>query len=207
MSARIDIVNIALTWLGAHEITSLEDDSNEARIMKTNYYLARDATLEEAEWSFAIRRWKPAQSSTSPISGASYYFPIPSDIIRVLRVDNSSGATGLGATYGTGADPHSIDRAPQADHRVEGSMILTDESSIYCKGIRRIEDEGIYSPLFAHAFAAHLAMLCAYTITESDGKFNAMSAIYQLKIKEAKSRDGLQGTSKRIRNTSTTRVR
>jgi hypothetical protein len=202
MSARIDVVNIALTWLAGSQITSLEDNSAEARIMKTNYYQARDATLEAAEWSFAIKRWKPAQSGTTPIAGASYYYPIPSDILRVLRVDRP----GTNA-FGGRSDPYTIDREQQADWRREGNFILTNESSIVCKGIRRIEDEGIYSPLFVHAFAAHLAMLTAYSLTESDGKFNAMSALYGLKIQEAKSRDGQQGTSKRIRNRSFDRVR
>jgi hypothetical protein len=170
--------------------------------MKTNYYQARDATLEAAEWSFAIKRWKPALSAVVPIAGAAYYYPIPSDILRVLRVDRP-GANAFGGR----SDPHTIDRQEQADWRRESDYILTNESSIVCKGIRRIEDEGIFSALFVHAFAAHLAMLAAYPITESDGKFNAMSALYTLKIKEAKSRDGQVGTSKRIRNRTFDRVR
>jgi len=77
MSARIDIVNIALTWIGADQITSLEDDSPSAILMKTNYFLARDATLEEAEWSFAIKRWLPARATEIPLAGAAYFYPIP----------------------------------------------------------------------------------------------------------------------------------
>jgi hypothetical protein len=202
MSARIDVVNIALSWLGANPITSLEDEAPEALLMKNNYYLARDATLEDAEWSFAIRRWIPPKSGVVPIGGASNFFPIPSDIIRVLRVDRPRG--GGWAQIG---DTRRIDRDEQVDWRSESGNILTNEDSIICKGIRRIEDEGIYSPLFVHAFAAHLAMLCAYPITESDGKFNAMSALYTLKISMAKSRDGIQGTSKRVRNRSFDNVR
>jgi len=84
---------------------------------------------------------------------------------------------------------------------------MTDEDSIVCTGIRRIEDEGIFSPLFDLAFAAHLATFLAYALTDSDGKFNAASALYTLKIQEAKSRDGLQGGSSRIRNRSLQNVR
>lgn len=202
MSARIDIVNNALIWLGANQITSLEDDSPEAILMKSCYYSTRDATLEEAEWSFAIKRFKPAMSQEKPIGGASNFFPVPSDILRVLRCDRPDAAT-----WATISDSHSIDRAQQVDWRIESGMILTNQESIVCKGIRRVEDEGIYSPLFCHAFSAHLAMLAAYPITESDGKFNAMSALYTMKIREAKSRDGLQGTSKRVRNRTIERVR
>ncbi len=198
---------MALVWLGAEQITSLEDDAPEARVMQTNYALTRDATLEAADWSFAIERWIPAKDGQSPLTGAQNRFKIPSNIIRVIRVgrptDGSFGAPDIGTT----GDIYSIDRAPQVDHRVESGYILTNEDSISCKGIRRIADEGIYSNLFVHAFAAHLAMLGAYPITESSGKFNAMSALYMLKIKEAKSHDGLQGTSRRVRNRSLLNVR
>lgn len=207
MSARIDIVNLALTWLGANQITSLEDDSPEAKIMKANYYIARDATLEAAEWSFAVKRWIPAQDATPPVAGATVRYKIPSDILRVLRVVKPANDNWGDYAFGSPSDNRTIDRAPNSDYRVESGYILTNEDAIHCKGIRRIDDEGSYSNLFSHAFAAHLAMLTAYSITESDGKFNAMSALYQLKISQATSRDGLQGTSQRVRNRSLQYVR
>ncbi len=201
MSARIDICNIALTWLGADHITSIEDEAIEARMLKANYYLARDATLEAHEWSFAIKRFIPTRTVADPVWGAANRFSVPSDIIRVLRVEAGGGILG-------GYDSlHSIDRRPEADWLIESGYIITNADAIVCKAIRRIEDEGIYSPLFVHAFAAHLAMLMAYPLTESDTKFRAMSALYTLKLKDAKSRDGLQGSSKRIRNRTLQNVR
>ncbi len=202
MSARIDAVNLALIWLGATPITSLEDETTDALIMKINYDLARDATLEAHEWSFAMKRWEGAKDAEAPVFGAANKFVVPSDIIRVTAVYRTGD--GLGASL---TDQHSIDRQPQADWKLESGYIITNEDSIYCKGIRSIEDEGIFSPLFIHAFAAHLATLCAYAITESDGKFNAMSALYTLKIQEARSRDAVQGSNKRIRNRSMQNVR
>jgi hypothetical protein len=187
--------------MGANQITSLDDDAPEARVMKVNYEIAKDATLEAAEWSFAIKRWIPAQDATAPVAGASLRYKIPSDIIRVLRVGRPSDEL-YGGGWANLTDNRTIDRAQSVDFRVESGYIITNESSITCKGIRRVSDEGSFSNLFSHAFAAHLAMITAYSITESDGTFNAMSALYQLKIREAKSRDGLQGTSRRIRNRS-----
>jgi hypothetical protein len=201
MTARVDIVNLALTWMGANQITSLDDDAPEARVMKVNYEICKDATLEEASWSFAIKRWIPAQDATPPVAGAAIRYKIPSDIIRVLRVGRPSDEL-YGGGWANLTDNRTIDRAQSVDFRVESGYIITNESSITCKGIRRVSDEGSFSNLFSHAFAAHLAMITAYSITESDGTFNAMSALYQLKIQEAKSRDGLQGTSRRIRNRS-----
>lgn len=202
MSARIDIVNVALTWLGADQITSLDDDSNEARIMKTNYYAAKDATLEAHEWSFAIIRWIPAKDTEAPVWGAANQFPIPANVMRVTQVE--SNTYGAASSYDS---IHSIGRRQQADYRVESGFIITDEDSILCRGIRTIEDEGIYSGLFDHAFAAKLAMMTAYSLTESNSKFQAMASLYAATIAEAKSRDGLQGSNKRIRNRSLQNIR
>lgn len=198
MSARIDIVNIALSMLGADTITSLEDDAPEAIVMKTHYYIARDATLEAHEWSFAIKRFQPAKATESPLWGYDNAFPIPSDIIRVLQVDR-------------GWTPSmSFDRTRhrnQVDHVVEGRDILCDEEEIYCTGIRRVEDEGIFSNLFAQAFAARLALAACYAITESNQKVEVFAAMFAGTIKEAKSRDGQQGSTRRMRSSWLQRVR
>lgn len=187
MSARIDIVNQSLILLGAETITSLEDEAPQAKIMKDLYYLSRDATLEAHEWSFAIKRFQPAQETTDPLWGWSYSYPIPSDIMRVLRVDKGSNSY-------NGMVRNEVDFA------LEGRSILTNDSPIYCTGIRRIEDEGIYSNLFCDAFSAKLALKACTAISEDNTNAQMLAAMYAGMIKEAKSRDGQQGTTRRLRS-------
>ena len=190
MSIRNDIVNQALIFLGADVVTSVEDDSAQADIMKRLYPLSRDATLEAFEWSFAIRRFIPAASVDAPEWKWAYAYPLPSDIIRLLQVDR--GPYGLNFSSNM--------QRNEVDHVLEGREILTNEHPIYCTGIRRIEDEGIYSNLFCDALSAKLAMKACYAITESNSKMEAMAALYAKFIDEAKSRDGQQGTTRRLRS-------
>jgi len=191
MSARIDIVNVALGMLSADPITSIEDDAPEALLMKVNYDMARDATLEAYEWTFATRMFVPAASAVAPLWRWAYAYPIPSDIIRVLEVDR-------GSPVGAFVSNHM--RRDQVDHEVQSGQILTNEGAIYCTGLRRVEDEGIFSSLFAHALAAKLAMLTCFAITQSRTQFEVVTAMYTGAIKEAKSRDGMQGTTRRMRS-------
>ena len=207
MSAKISVVNMALGMLGEKRITSIEDDSDVARVVNDMYYIVKDATLEAHEWSFAIKEFTPAKLVDPPEWGAQNLFVVPSDIIRVLRVEANRGSPLPATGAGIQVTGKSIYRRAEADWQLQSGNIMTDEDSIVCTGIRRIEDEGIFSPLFDLAFAAHLATFLAYALTDSDGKFNAASALYTLKIQEAKSRDGLQGSSKRIRNRSLQNVR
>jgi len=196
VSARLDIINFALSLLGAEAITSLADDAPEAKAMSRFYYIAKDSVLSECEWTFATRRFLPAKETTAPAWGWASAFPIPSDILRVTRVDRTD-YVGLG----TGMTRH------PADYAVEGRKILCNEDVIYCAGIRRIEDEGIYSPMFAEAFSYKLAAQACLLLTESNSKMQMMAGLYTEAIGKAKSRDGLQGTSRRLRNQTLSRVR
>lgn len=200
MTERVDIANLALTWLGEKEITSLDDDLQRARIMKINYIPARDYVLEAHEWSFAMKRWIPNKKTETPVFGASNLFPIPSDILRVTGVWDNDNPDRPDITS-------RIDSKEQADWIIEGREILCNEEVIYCKGIKRIKEEGIFSPMFVHAFAAQLAALCAMPITASAEIQSNMAGLYEVKIQEAVSRDGLQGRSRRIRSRTLQKVR
>lgn len=189
MSARIDIVIYALQLLGAKAITSLEDDSEEARVMKGFYYPARDGLLEEVEWSFAMRQFQPAKSATDPLWGWGSAFPLPSDILRLLRVDRNA----IGIRF------NDMQRN-QVPHELYNRIIFCNEDTIYCTGIRRVEDEGIYSGLFAEAFATKLASLAALPLTESNQKWQEMVNMHQSFLRTAKARDGMQSTSRPIRS-------
>ena len=191
MTERVDICNMALSWLGEDEITSIEDPSTRALQLKINYIPARDATLEAHEWSFAIERFVPGIVSGEPQWGDYNAFSVPAEIIRVLTVDRNTD---------TGMDLGRIGGREQLDWVFERNLILCREDVIYCRGIRRIEEEGRFSPLFVHAFAAKLAALVALNLTASAEIQGNMYALYDQFISEAKSRDGLQGRSRRIRS-------
>lgn len=194
MTERVDIANIALSLLGEPEVTSLDDDLKQARQVKINYSAARDATLEAHEWSFALTRWRPSPSATPPDFGPAYAFPVPSDVLRVLSVHD---------------DPFfSVTEAKeQVQWVLEENKILCDEQVIYCRGIKRVTEEGRFSPLFVHALAAKIAFFIALNLTASAEIQSTMAAVYAGFIKEARSRDGVQGRNKRIRHRRLAQVR
>ena len=200
MSERIDIINQSLTWLGANSITGLTDDSDEARLVQLNYVLCRDATLESFEWSFAIKRFTPALDAASPDHGFTKQYRVPADIMRIVWV-------------GDDMDTRWWRDRPQFEYTVESSggdqelYILTDDEPIACIGIRRIENEGIYSALFAEAFAARLATVMALPLTQSNTIMQNMAAMFDSFIQTAKSRDGLQGVNRRLTTNNMKRAR
>jgi hypothetical protein len=186
---------MALTWLGEEPITSLEDDLDRALIMSINYAPARDATLEAHDWSFAIERFIPPKNAVAPVYGASAAFDIPPNILRVIAVDDPKTANPTSGVY-----TPIINSKEQLDWQFENRQVICNEDVIHCRGIRRIEQEGMFSPNFVQAFAAKLAFLSALALTSSAEVQANMKVIYDEFILIAKSRDGLQGRSKRLRN-------
>lgn len=198
MTERVDIANLALNWIGEEQITSLEDDTKAARTMRLNYRAARDATLEAHEWSFAIVRFEPARLEEPPLFKWRYAYQVPADVMRVLSCERAEDAYG----------PDSIRWEPtnradeQIDWAMERNCILTNEGRVFARGIERVTEEGRYSNLFVHALAAKLAAVSSVALTASSSVQASMYALYSQMIKEAKSRDGLQGRNLRIRNRS-----
>jgi hypothetical protein len=195
MTERVDIANLALTWWGEGIITSLEDESDAAIIMSVNYIPARDATLEAHDWSFAIMRFIPPKNAVAPVYGASAAFDIPTNILRVISVDDPKTAN-----FSTGVYTPVINSKEQLDWVFENRQVICNEEVIHCRGIRRVEQEGLFSPNFVQAFAAKLAFLSAMSLTSSASIQANMKEFYDEFILVAKSRDGLQGRSKRLRN-------
>lgn len=200
MTERVDIMNQALSMLGVRDITSPEDDTAEARQMKINYAPARDATLEAHEWSFAILRFTPGQLLAAPEFGAAHAYSIPSDVLRVLTVETNREISNVYFN-----DP--IGSKEQVDWVFEDRKILCDEEVIRCRGLRRVVEEGKFSPLFCMALATQLAFLTAISLTGSAEIQANMARLFEMYIRVAKSRDGLQGRSRRIRQRSLLKVR
>ena len=169
--------------------------------MKLNYIPARDAVMEAHDWSFAIERFEPALLAESPVWGPGNAFQVPARILRVIGCwpDDTNPVLWVNTLL--------IDSGEQIDWVMEDGKILCNEEAVFAKGIKRIEADGVYSPLFDHALAAKLAYITAIAITSSQSIFDRMGDMYDKMILEAKSRDGLQGRSRRIRQRSLRKVR
>ena len=199
MATKTEIANIALALIGANLVTDIDvDDNDEARAVRVQYDPAKLATLEAQEWSFAIRRFEPVENASPPLYGWGRQFDIPADIIRVLTVDRNNRAYLI--------DEGGL-RPEQVNWDFEDGMILTNESVIYARGITSEVNEGDFSPTFVQAFAARIALMVALPLTQSNQIYMNMGGLYAGFIKEAKTRDGMQGRSQRVRNRSLLKAR
>jgi hypothetical protein len=169
----VEICNAALTFIGDSRITSLTDNSPEARACNARYANVRDAVLYSHPWNGAIQRVSLASETDTPVFAWSYQMTLPTDpwCLRVLELENT-------------------------DHdqwAIEGRKLLCDLSSVNIRYIKRITDTMEFSPELSETMSMRLAHSISYSLTGSRQMQNDLWAMYEQMLRSARSIDGLEG--------------
>ena len=176
---QVGLCNAALDLVSANRITSIDEASIGARLCKGNWAIVRDAILEAKEWTFAIRRERLSAETTGPAFGFAASYAIPSDVVRVLTART--------------ADDRPVEWVR------EGWKLLCDEAGgLDVRFIIRVEDTALWSPGFQVAFTYLLACRITSAINEDAGREAQLYKLYEVALKKAATRDGMQGLGQAI---------
>lgn len=183
MPSVVDICNEAMDLLGAATIASLTENSKEARLCNRRFDTVRDAVLRSHPWNVAVARASLAKDADAPAFGFSSQFTLPTSpyCLRVLSFWNTSVDNNV-AAYDS-----------NVMYKIEGRKVLSNEGSCKITYISRVTDTEQYDSLLSSAIAHRLASETAYAITGSNGVSQAMQAMYEARLREAKSVDAMEG--------------
>lgn len=173
MSSDVQICNVALAMIGEPAILSLTEDSKPGRACNLIYNDIREAVLRDHHWNFAMERVELAQMTSTPSWGYSYQYQLPSDCLKVVRMD-----------------PEGND----IKFRIEGRKLLTDESSVYILYVKDVTDPTQFDPLFREALSNRLAAELAVSITGNLELSDYQRNLYTMKLNAARSVDAQEGT-------------
>lgn len=188
MPSVVDICNEAMDLLGAATITSLTENSKEARLCNRRFETVRDAVLRSHPWNTAVTRAEIARDSTAPAFGFTYQYTMPTDpyCLRVLSFWNSNVDNEV-AAYDS-----------QVMYKIEGRKILSNEGTCKITYIGRVTDTEQFDPMLSNTIAHRLAAEAAYAITGSTTVAQQMQALYEQRLREARSMDGMEGYPDKI---------
>ncbi len=167
-TSEVSICNLALQKLGATRITSLTEDSRNARSCNACYEALRDGELRAHSWKFAIKRVVLAPSVTAPVFDYTYAFPLPSACLRVLfppRLD--------------------LDWVIE-DHLGAPAILTNDGDALNVRYLARVTDPTLYDTNFVIAVAMRMTAFMGEELTQSNTKEVAAMTAYNLAIKEAR---------------------
>ena len=174
MASKTAICNRALEFLGQSGVTSIDSSQPAAKALRRVYDDTRRALLEDHPWNFAKKRASIPASATEPDWGFTTGFPVPSDYLRLISIENEPA-------FSIEADP-------------SGSQwILTDAAApLAILYVYDVTDTGRYPPSFVDAFASRLAFDTCEDITQSNTKKQAIADLHTSFLLKAKQINGLQ---------------
>lgn len=170
MTSIVAVCNRALSKIGDELIIlSLDDNTKSAKYCKALYADTRDFVLRSYPWRFALKRYILAPLKEKPLFGYAYQFSLPFDCLRVWKMQ--------------GNEPY----------QVEGQCLLTDSNVCRFIGISRVEDAGLFDPMFVEAFSLRLAAELAVPLAASVSLRDSLTKEYQQFVQQAKTASAMEG--------------
>ena len=179
MASEVGIVNAALSKLGVAALTALTDDSPAGVLANREYTNGRDDMLREHNWNWATRRIALAASATAPIWEFENAFPIPSDFMRLVEVNNPSKL------------------AYRIESTTDGTVIVTDIAApLQIAYVYGVTDPNNMDPKFREALSARYAMEWSEALTGSKSLADSLEKRAVRKLRDAK---GVEGQEDSVR--------
>lgn len=143
MTTPTELVNMALAHLGQARISDFSERSPAAEHCRRAYDHVRRLCLRDYDWNFAIRRATLTAAEAPPEFDWGYEYPLPSDCLRVISVNQRPGGTRL------------------TDYAVEGRAILSNSADCRVRYIRDVTDPTLWDSMFSSYFCYRLAAAIA----------------------------------------------
>lgn len=173
----LTIANKALILCGANTITSLTEDTQNARTINSIYDMSRQEILTECKWSFAVSRTTlsvTVASSTMPWLHTNEAYVYSKPDVGILRIYESS-------------DKYS-------KWRLEQDYIIADTADLGIKYIFDNTDASKYPPKFVRAFIDLLCSEIAYILLNDVTKAEKFLEKYEgISLIKAQAEDGQTG--------------
>ncbi len=161
-----DICNLALAYLAKGRITSLTQNTEEAKQCSMHYDHCRRLLLRSYRWGFSRRVEKLALSASS-VPGWEYVYGYPSDCLSVRFVFEKDDAA-----------RKEVDRCEYEVAVVDGvKVICTNVEDAWCEYTEDVTEVSKMTEEFVEALARYLAAAMALIVT---GNAELMNTNYQL---------------------------
>lgn len=164
MASDIDNASNALQLIGAKSINSFDDPGAGAAVMKAIYEPTVISLLTRANWGFALKKQSLNKLSQSPLDDFQNAFQIPTDSLKLLKVN------------------------PRIFYKVYQDKIFCDADSLNLDYIFRVETS-LFPAYFNFALQYKLAADAALAVTDDRGKNELYETKFRAAIAEAYASD------------------
>ena len=191
MPSQTDLLNDALSQIGASPITAIDDGSTNANYCQRFYPQLLESMIRAHHWNFAMARVQLAQVTPVPVFEFAYAYALPSDLLKIVEY--------------SGADPNTttlslVDETfiVPSVWRIEGRTLVTNDGTVKIVYLKRATDPNVWDGMFYQAMAASLASKLALAISKDGKQSVALSQLAQGLWADARASDGQEGSIQRM---------
>lgn len=158
MASQVEIINRALTKLGAAPITDITQNSQSAAVMSGLWATVRRSELSKRFWNFSLARAQLPKLLATPSWGFGNAYQLPVDFLKIAQINDTYVVPSM-EDYSSGDN---------SGYAIVGSTIECDFGDpLKIKYVRDVVDPGSFDSLFNEVLASKLALEACYTITQS----------------------------------------
>ena len=188
--SQIQLYNEALLLVGANEISSVTEETNNATLCNRFFESARDYVTVNSRWNSVQSEASLTASATAPIVNDKWLKKgeLPNDpyCLRVLDA------------YVNGVN---------VDYEVVGRFLYSNDLPLDIRYVSRISDLSSISPGLFQAIALYLAYKISYPVTRDLQSVKDIYSLYQDHLREARMIDAHEGVPITIESNSLTEDR
>jgi hypothetical protein len=164
----VSISNMALVKLGQEPITSLSQDTKNARLCNAVFEVCRNEVLESHPWYFATKTVELASVSgvEDTLNEWTYVYQLPADFLKLIR----------GEDWNT-------------EFEIRDQYLLADDEPLLIKYIFENTNPGQWSYSFAQCLSWRVAAEISYAVTKSNTVAQTMMAGFEMSLKQARYND------------------
>jgi len=180
-TSKVELINKALTLVGANPITSIDDDTNNARVVNRVYDIALRSILSECKWNFATKRLLLVTVTDTLdwyYTGESYVYQKPVDSVRIFGTNDAD-----------------------AVWREEGDYILSDTAALGVLYVQFVDNPDKYPASFIDAFSDRLCSDIAFMVLNSLSTGQAFQEKYEkVSLPKARAENSQLGTQQTLKD-------
>lgn len=165
--SEVSVCSGALVKLGQEPITSLTQDTKNARLCNAVFAICRNEVLEGHPWYFATKTVEMASVvATDTMGEYTYLYQKPADLLKIVRGEDW-----------------------KQEFEIRDAYIMANEEPLKIKYIFECTNTGLWSYAFAQCLSWRIAAEIAYAVTKSNTVAETMMKGYATFLKEARYND------------------
>lgn len=164
----VSISNLALVKLGQEPISSLTQDTKNARLCNAVFEACRNEVLEGHPWSFATKTAELASidGDEDTLGEWNFLYQKPADFLKMLRGEDW-----------------------KQEFEIRDAYLMANDEPLKIKYIFECTNTGLWSYSFAQCLSWRVAAEIAYAVTRSNTVAETMMKGYAMSLKEARYND------------------